>query len=188
MQITRLPHGNMSEIIQIRNISALKDLDHQVRIGDLSDVWNLVSTLIYLSHNGWKRTRFGIIVVLLRAVGNSLPHECRLHHLLECHMFSIILTAMNSGSGWHGQFFCSAPRTGASGENVPLPTTGLQKGQWWSGISVGNIILFSFFSERANFRYSKAYLYFFHANIRRSDCVGPILRHIWRLKLIPYWN
>ena len=31
--------------------------------------------------------------------GNSLPHECRLLYLLECHIFSITLTAMNGGTG-----------------------------------------------------------------------------------------
>ena len=40
MQIMRLPSGNMTWIIQIRNISisALKDLDHQVGIEDLEQV------------------------------------------------------------------------------------------------------------------------------------------------------
>ena len=39
--------------------------------------------------------------------------------------------------GWHGQFFWSGPWTGRSGDNVSPPTTGLQKGQWWSGVSAG---------------------------------------------------
>ena len=38
MQIIRLQPGNMSEIIQIRNLSALKSIDYEVRIDDLSDV------------------------------------------------------------------------------------------------------------------------------------------------------
>ena len=38
MQIVRLPRGNMSWIIQIRNLSPLKYLHHQVGIGDLFDV------------------------------------------------------------------------------------------------------------------------------------------------------
>ena len=38
--------------------------------------------------------------------GNSPPHECRLHYLLERHIFGIILTAMDSEiRGCHGQFF-----------------------------------------------------------------------------------
>ena len=47
MQIVRLPPGNMSQIIQIiqiihvRDIYALKGLDHEVGIGDLSDVCSL---------------------------------------------------------------------------------------------------------------------------------------------------
>ena len=34
MQIIRFPHGNVSYIVQIRNISALKDLGRQVGVGD----------------------------------------------------------------------------------------------------------------------------------------------------------
>ena len=30
-----------------------------------------------------------------------IRHECRLQCLPECHIFGIILTAMNSGRGWH---------------------------------------------------------------------------------------
>ena len=53
---------------------------------------------------------------------NSLPYECHLHYLLERHIFGIIPAATNGGRGWHGHFFCSWPRTGASGKNVPPPT------------------------------------------------------------------
>ena len=42
-QIMRLPPDNMSWIIQIRNISARKDLDHQVEIGDLSHVLHVTN-------------------------------------------------------------------------------------------------------------------------------------------------
>ena len=44
-------------------------------------------------------------------------------------LFSIMLTAINSGRGWHSQFFCSGARTGAADENVSQPTAGLQKDQ-----------------------------------------------------------
>ena len=54
----------------------------------------------------------------LKNDGNYLPHGCRLHYLLKCHILSIMLSTMNCWRGWHGQFFCSGPRTGASGENV----------------------------------------------------------------------
>ena len=37
--------------------------------------------------------------------GSYFPHECRLHYLLEYRIFSITLTAMNSGRGLHGHFF-----------------------------------------------------------------------------------
>ena len=62
--------------------------------------------------------------------GKFLPHECRLRYRLECHIFAVILTAMNSGRGWHGHFFCSGPRTVApAAKTCPHPTTVLQKGQ-----------------------------------------------------------
>ena len=124
--------------------------------------------------------------------GNSLPHECCLHYQLKCHIFSIILTAMNSsGRGWLRQLLCSGPtdRTGASGENVSPPTTGLQKGQSWSGISVEKQPFFLFFcSERADCRYFKAWLqnvsrrcwniWLRRANIKSysSPKVDPILK------------
>ena len=60
-------------------------------------------------------------------------------------VFSVILTAMNSGRGWHSHFFCSGRRTGASGENVSPPTTGLRKRQQWSGVSVGKPFFFPIF-------------------------------------------
>ena len=37
------------------------------------------------------------------------------------------------------------PRSGASGEDVPPPTTGLLKGQSWSGVAVGNFFFPPFF-------------------------------------------
>ena len=39
MQIIRLPPGNyeLQQIVQIRHLSSLKDLDHAVEIGDLSE-------------------------------------------------------------------------------------------------------------------------------------------------------
>ena len=36
------PPRHIRYIIQIRNLSALKDLDHERGIGDLSDAWNVV--------------------------------------------------------------------------------------------------------------------------------------------------
>ena len=38
MEAIRLPPGNVSYIIQIRDLSALKDLQHEVGIDDLSNV------------------------------------------------------------------------------------------------------------------------------------------------------
>ena len=112
-----------------------------------------------------------------------------LHYVLECHIFSITLTAMNRGRGWHGQCFCSGPRTGDSGENVSPPTTGLQKGQYWSGVSVGkhHFFLFFFMNEPIASTVGHAFKKC-RGNVRRSDCVGLILSNIYRPKLIPYWN
>ena len=43
-----LPPSNVSEILQMRDLSAVKDLDHHVWIGDLSkDLWN------GWKHDGW---------------------------------------------------------------------------------------------------------------------------------------
>ena len=39
----------------------------------------------------------------------------------------IILTAMNSGTGWHSQIFCWSPSAGASGENLCRPTRAFKK-------------------------------------------------------------
>ena len=39
MQVTRLPPGKMSSIVQIRDVSALNDLDHEVKIDDVSEVF-----------------------------------------------------------------------------------------------------------------------------------------------------
>ena len=44
----------------------------------------------------------------------SATNAACMYYLLECQIFSTILTAMNSRRGWHSQFFCSGPRrTGA---------------------------------------------------------------------------
>ena len=44
MQILRLPLGNTSYIIQMKNLSALKDLDHQVGIDYLQSLLGLTPT------------------------------------------------------------------------------------------------------------------------------------------------
>ena len=36
---------------------------------------------------------------------NCVTHEFRMQYLLECHIFGIILTAMNSGRGVHSHLF-----------------------------------------------------------------------------------
>ena len=76
-------------------------------------------------------------------------------------------------------FFCLGPRTGASDENVFPPTTCLQKGQKWSGVSVEkqHFLFLFFLNEPIAGTLGHSYK-MFHANIRRSDGVGPILRHI----------
>ena len=108
--------------------------------------------------------------------GNSLAHECRLDCLFDCHIFSVRLTAVNSARGWHGQVFCSGPRTGASGENVSPPTTGLRKRQEWSGVSVGKQHLSFFFLNEpiaGTIRHADK---MFCANIRRSNWWSNVYR------------
>ena len=133
---------------------------------------------------------------------NCDRHECRLQclpechiwyhmqYLLECRTFGVVLTAINSGRGWHSQLFSWGPRAGANGENVSRPTTDLDnKGQPQSGVSEGIILLFMFFSERADSRYSKKCLYYsspkFSKILLRNDNniksyltpkVGPMLK------------
>ena len=46
MQIMQLPPGNMSQIIQLRDLSALEGLDHQVGIDELCDVCFILNTVI----------------------------------------------------------------------------------------------------------------------------------------------
>ena len=102
-------------------------------------------------------------------------------------VFSIIMTAINSGLGCHSQFCCSGSTIGASGENVSPPTTDLQKGQKWSGVSVGKHQFFPFFfCERADCRYSKARLHKVSRKHRRCDTVGPIVSNLYPPKLILY--
>ena len=39
MKVIRLRAGDMSLVILIRDLSAMKDLDHQAGIDDLSEIW-----------------------------------------------------------------------------------------------------------------------------------------------------
>lgn len=59
---------------------------------------------------------------------NYLPDECYLHYP-EYRIHSTILTAMDSGRGWHGQVFCSGRMTGDIGENLSRSFDGLKKSQ-----------------------------------------------------------
>ena len=83
-------------------------------------------------------------------------------------------------------FFRSGLKTGATGENMSPPTTGFQNGQQWSGVSVRKHHVLSFLSERDDCMHSRHACRTFRANIRRSDCAGPTLTHIYRSKLILY--
>lgn len=47
VQIMRFPRGNISQTVQIRNISDLKDVDREVRIDRLSDVYNFLGAVAY---------------------------------------------------------------------------------------------------------------------------------------------
>ena len=74
-----------------------------------------------------------IIYIHLRA-GSSRPPQISLATNVACNSnsnitFGIMLTALNSGRGWHSQFFGGGPRTIASAENVFRPITCLQRGK-----------------------------------------------------------
>ena len=71
--------------------------------------------------------------------------------------FSIIFSPTSSKflRGRHGQKQITGPRIGASVENVSPPTTGHQKGQKRSGVSVAKLF-FPFLSERDDCKYFKA--------------------------------
>ena len=60
---------------------------------------------------------------LVQAYRPKLCPPRRMEQLLKSHIYGIILTDMNSGRAEHSQFFCSDPRTNASGENVYPPTS-----------------------------------------------------------------
>ena len=125
-----------------------------------------------------KRNRIGRSWFKLKD-GNDLPHEYRLHYLLECHIFTVVCWPLwTVEEGGMTSFFVQdlLCRTGASGENVSPPTTALQKGKKWSGVSVGNNLLF--LPERVDCRYWKHACKKHHGIIRRSDCVRPISNHI----------
>ena len=62
------------------------------------------------------------------------------------------------------------------GGDVSPPTTGLQKGQQWSGVFIG--FFPHFFSGRTDCRYSKACPWNVSRKIRRSFCVWSISSHI----------
>ena len=104
-------------------------------------------------------------VVDVRAGSGETPpkfvsHECCMHEQLECHIFGIMLTATNSGRGWHSRFFCQGPRTGASAENASRPVTDLQRGQILiEAFTVGRKKMTHFFSGPAASRCSKACLH-----------------------------
>ena len=75
MQIIRLPPGDMSQNIQINNLSALKCIDRELGIDhtdDLSDVWNLGFRLFgegirLRKVGGWER--LGVTRVFAKAAG-----------------------------------------------------------------------------------------------------------------------
>ena len=52
MRVIRLPLGNMSYIIQIRNVPALRDLDHEVGSDDLHEVCEKQNRPLYIIRPG----------------------------------------------------------------------------------------------------------------------------------------
>ena len=104
----------------------------------------------------------------------------------ECHMFGILLTAMNIGRAWPGRFFSWGPRAGTSVEHVSQPTIGHFKLKW--------TITFRRFRRNT---YHVSFFFFpnqpvpstprhacktFRASIQRSDCVGANIKWFWMPK------
>ena len=71
----------------------------------------------------------------------ALHVSIRLIHILVSHSPP---QAVNLKEGGMATFF-TAPRVGASDENVSPPTTGHHEGQKWPAVSVGKTFFFPFF-------------------------------------------
>ena len=113
---------------------------------------------------------------------NCARHECRMEQILECHIFWYHTDRREQ---WKRVicplFFVSGPRADAAvAKTCPHPTTVLQKGQQWSGVSVARN-LFLMRPVPGTPRHADQT---FRASIRRPDCVSLILSHISRPKLI----
>ena len=111
---------------------------------------------------------------------NCVRHECRLQYLLECHIFSIMLTVMNSGRGCHRQSF--------SVEVLVLALaakTSPDQSQAFKEVNISQVFFelhwFCFpacFLKRPSAGTPRHVCQTFRANTRRSHCVGPTFTEI----------
>ena len=82
--------------------------------------------------------------------------------------------------GRHVHIFFTGPRIGASDENVSPPTTGHQKGQNRSGVSIGKPFFPMFvWTGRLQVLQGMSIRKSFHANIRKSDL--PMVNLEWNI-------
>ena len=123
--------------------------------------------------------------------GSSLSPQKSSVMNAACNSYSnvtcIILIAMNSGRGWHGQFFFSGYKTGDGGENVPPSQAFKTVNNGPAFPQEDNFLLFYFF-DAPGFRFPKARPQKASRKYRSSDYVGPIPSHSCRPKLLLYWN
>ena len=109
---------------------------------------------------------------------NFVSHECRMQYQLECHTFGMLLTAMNSGRGWHSLFLWL--RTYQVGLAL-APKMCLDQSQAFKEVN-NNQTFTVVLSGRAASRCFKACLYKVSRKYSKN-CVGPVLSKIKRPKL-----
>ena len=119
--------------------------------------------------------------------GNYLPHECRLHYLLECHVFGIMLTAVNSGRGWQGDiasFVVQHLGLALVAKRAPIDHRPSKRSIIVTGVSVGKQPFFFsyFFLNEPIVATLKVRL----QRISRKD--SKIWLHRADIKSIIYWN
>ena len=108
-----------------------------------------VSNVVYIPVAVGRKGR-SVLSLVFRSLGWYEPTEILSLTIAACTIYSnvthigIIFSPTNRKRGWHGHFF-TGPWIGASGENVSPPAAGHQKGQKWSGVSVGKTYFPFFF-------------------------------------------
>ena len=100
---------------------------------------------------------------------NFVSHECRMQKQLECHIFGNMVTAMNSGRGWHNQFFVKDLGLVLALKMCP------DQSQAFEGVNftVGRKKTTPYFLGEPLPGAPRHVCTKFRANIRRTNCVGP---------------